>query len=72
MEESVKYEKEKMVKEAPKKKRVGGLSERLLRMIRQKEKFLKERKKEKQKNMKAINEERNKDFLKKLVEIIKT
>ena len=34
MEESVKYEKERKVKEAPKKKRVGGLSERLLRMIR--------------------------------------
>ena len=46
MEDSLKYQKEKEKKEVevPQSRKTGGFSERLLRMIRQKEQFLKERK----------------------------
>jgi hypothetical protein len=55
MQESLKYEKtQKPAIKPPKPKNSGGLSERLLRMIRQKEQFLKERKKESVNSLKTI------------------
>ena len=76
MEETMKMEKEKKANlsstEPKKEKRIGGISERLLNMIRKKERFLKERNQKNANSAEEIIKERNKNTMEKIVEIIKT